>query len=710
MTEEASQLPPPKDAVHQAGGGVSGEEHHGHIKTVSSPILRYLTNVFNCHADDNKSWHTAQAATFIRCTQAGDPDSSHEGLPATLAEKVQLDFNDFLHYMTSDASNIVGPCRTSDQDLTYPLSSYFISSSHNTYLTGNQLYSESSTEAFKNVLLRGCRCVEIDVWDGDETDSEYSSSDLEDDDPKKAELYAKRRQTVEKAKKKLPKSILSKLEKTSLGKKLDKYVDKKTEHKAASPASASTPAGKEAKPVAKEDVKSPSPDVKSPASDTKSSSDVKSTPSAPLQKVPSLPVAATEPRVLHGYTLTKEVSFRDVCMAIRDHAFAVTDLPLIVSLEVHAGALQQEIMVQIMEQVWKGLLIQPPDKDCGVLPPPGDFRRKILVKVKYAPPGADTAAISDEDAGPVDPAAAEKKKKKKPSKIIHPLSDLGIYTRGVSFKSLKQPEATMPTHIFSLAEKTVAELHEKEAMQLFDHNRKYMMRAYPSGLRIGSSNLDPASFWRKGIQIVALNWQNWDEGMMLNEGMFAGTGGYVLKPEGYRCSKPGQDAEPQPVVTHRTLDLEVKLFAGQNLPLPLDETSAKSFNPYVKLELHVEENGERHGHLGHEGEEARARAASTDEDKEGQYKARSKTIKGTCDPDFKGETLELKGIPGVVEELSFVRFIIRDDESFRRDDLASWACVRLDRLRTGYRFVHLLDANGQETDGVLLVKVTKKVY
>lgn len=687
-------MPPPKDALHQAGGGVSGEEHHGRIKAVNESVLRYLTNVFNCHADENKSWHKAQAATFIRCTQAGDPDSNHEALPAQLAAKEQLDFNDFLHYMTSDASNIVGPCGTSGQDLTYPLSSYFISSSHNTYLTGNQLYSESSTDAFKNVLLRGCRCVEIDVWDGDDSDSEYSSSDLEDDDPKKAEIYAKRKQRVEKAKKKLPKSILSKLEKTSLGKKLDKYVDKKTEHKGATPASplpsAEKEKDKETKPVAEGDDK--------PAS------------SGVIQKLPSLPVAPTEPRVLHGYTLTKEVSFRDVCMAIKEHAFAVTDLPLIVSLEVHAGAQQQEVMVDIMKQVWDGLLVPPPDKNAEILPPPGDFRHKILVKVKYAPPGVDTAAVSDEDAGPVDPSAAEKKKKKKPSKIIHPLSDLGIYTRGVSFKSLSQPEASMPTHIFSLAEKAVAEVHEKEPMQLFEHNRKYMMRAYPSGLRIGSSNLDPASFWRKGIQIVALNWQNWDEGMMLNEGMFAGTGGYVLKPEGYRCAKPGQESGSQPLVTHHTLDLEVKLFAGQNLPMPLDETSAKGFNPYVKMELHVEEGGERHGNLGPAGEAAARRAASSDEDKEGQYKARSKTIKGTCDPDFKGEILELKGIPGVIEELSFVRFIIRDDESFRRDDLAAWACVRVDRLRTGYRFVHLLDANGQETDGVLLVKVSKKVY
>jgi phosphatidylinositol phospholipase C, delta len=60
-----------------------------------------------------------------------------------------------------------------------------------------------------------------------------------------------------------------------------------------------------------------------------------------------------------------------------------------------------------------------------------------------------------------------------------------------------------------------------------------------------------------------------------------------------------------------------------------------------------------------------------------------------------------------MDELTFVRFTVRDDE-IGRDDLAAWACVRLDRLGDGYRFVHLLDANARLTEGVILLKVEKQ--
>uniref|UniRef100_A0A671YCG3 Phosphoinositide phospholipase C n=1 Tax=Sparus aurata TaxID=8175 RepID=A0A671YCG3_SPAAU len=73
----------------------------------------------------------------------------------------------FTNFMRSPACDIFNPLHHEvNQDMEQPLCNYFIASSHNTYLTGDQLLSHSKTDMYAWVLQSGCRCVEVDCWDG----------------------------------------------------------------------------------------------------------------------------------------------------------------------------------------------------------------------------------------------------------------------------------------------------------------------------------------------------------------------------------------------------------------------------------------------------------------------------------------------------------------------------------------------------------------
>ncbi|XP_010788544.1 1-phosphatidylinositol 4,5-bisphosphate phosphodiesterase delta-4-like [Notothenia coriiceps] len=78
-----------------------------------------------------------------------------------------MTFDGFLMYLGSVEGSIFNPQWLGIfQDMSQPLCHYFISSSHNTYLMEDQLRGQSSVEGYIRALSRGCRCVEVDCWDG----------------------------------------------------------------------------------------------------------------------------------------------------------------------------------------------------------------------------------------------------------------------------------------------------------------------------------------------------------------------------------------------------------------------------------------------------------------------------------------------------------------------------------------------------------------
>ncbi|KAK7929789.1 hypothetical protein WMY93_006184 [Mugilogobius chulae] len=91
----------------------------------------------------------------------------------TAKKQKRMTKDGFLMYLQGEEGSILNPKHKEVyQDMTQPLSHYYISSSHNTYLQGHQISGPSSVEAYINVLMKGCRCVELDCYDGPDEEPE----------------------------------------------------------------------------------------------------------------------------------------------------------------------------------------------------------------------------------------------------------------------------------------------------------------------------------------------------------------------------------------------------------------------------------------------------------------------------------------------------------------------------------------------------------
>ncbi|XP_006888547.1 PREDICTED: 1-phosphatidylinositol 4,5-bisphosphate phosphodiesterase zeta-1 [Elephantulus edwardii] len=79
----------------------------------------------------------------------------------------QMSVEGFTRYMDSSECLVFkNECKHVYQDMNHPLCDYFISSSHNTYLISDQLVGRSDLWGYISALVKGCRCLEIDCWDG----------------------------------------------------------------------------------------------------------------------------------------------------------------------------------------------------------------------------------------------------------------------------------------------------------------------------------------------------------------------------------------------------------------------------------------------------------------------------------------------------------------------------------------------------------------
>ncbi|XP_005230695.1 1-phosphatidylinositol 4,5-bisphosphate phosphodiesterase zeta-1 [Falco peregrinus] len=131
--------------------------------------------LFHAYSPDCKILPDTQLIEFLRKEQFETEACEITALEIILKyepieevrKRRQMSFEGFIRYMSSEDSSIFkNEHRTVYQDMNHALCDYFISSSHNTYLTSDQLIGSSDLWGYISALLKGCRCLEIDCWDG----------------------------------------------------------------------------------------------------------------------------------------------------------------------------------------------------------------------------------------------------------------------------------------------------------------------------------------------------------------------------------------------------------------------------------------------------------------------------------------------------------------------------------------------------------------
>ncbi|KAI9903712.1 hypothetical protein N3K66_000241 [Trichothecium roseum] len=420
-----------------------------------------------------------------------------------------------------------------------------------------------------------------------------------------------------------------------------------------------------------------------------------------------------EPKVTHGFTLTSHISFRDVCQTIRrvfeeEYEEAAktpghTPAPVLLSLENHCGAVGQQRLVDIMKEEFGPWLLSEAVREEGHREQEGsgehvtlaELGAKIAVIVEYhfagEPESSDTDSSDEGDAEDEREARKEYKEQKKKegaSIIIPELAKLGVYAQSVKpvDKSWYDPGILTDGphhHLINVSESGLKSHLPKHTAAIAKHNSEHLMRVFPKGTRIGSSNLKPVPFWGLGAQICALNWQHFGTSNQLNDALFATTDGYVLKPKALRAGGDGN------LGTGRKKILRLHVAGATNVPLH-DESEADSIRPYLTCTLyHPDDLSE-----------------DTPKRKTNSYRQHRLGFlhKGENPPPIDPIWDDILEWEYWDTEMSFVRLLLKSDENWTKNPMFATVAIRLQYVGEEWTFVRLLDMKGQETNCTVLVR------
>ncbi|XP_068201247.1 inactive phospholipase C-like protein 1 isoform X1 [Palaemon carinicauda] len=141
-------------------------------------LIRYANKDYLTLEDFHLFLEGEQGLAGLTSENVAEIIEKYEPAPEARKNKQML-IDGFTKYLMSDECDLFDAShREVCQDMCQPLGHYFISTSHNTYLLEDQLKGPSSVDGYIRVLTCGCRCVKVDVWDGQDEPMVYHGNTL----------------------------------------------------------------------------------------------------------------------------------------------------------------------------------------------------------------------------------------------------------------------------------------------------------------------------------------------------------------------------------------------------------------------------------------------------------------------------------------------------------------------------------------------------
>lgn len=575
-------------------------------------------------------------------------------------------------------------------DMNRPLCHYWIAASHNTYLTGDQLQSSSSVEHYAVVLKRGCRSVEIDLWDGQAGEPiVFHGNTL----TSKILFRDVLKTIAENAFVTSPYPVILSIE---------NHLSPEQQEAAAHLIRAELD-GLLAPPL--DEAQLPSPNalrhkiiIKARVVGDKVKvkpmhyEDSDSENERDLGALPSLPAFATAlDLAAQRRTSVKLTALLDEDADDDDNDNDTDDKAAASSTATAAANLQslgkdKDEFRSARAETNAVPLASVPKKKSSLL---SAVRSRGKKTVKIAEKKKD-----DDDGGDDDSAGKVRKGRhdddadssEEESKKIAILQKVGIMTasttarerqpttasfavliglRGVQLDSFDEAsvQKTPCYHMTSFSETKIERmLQSVPASDIAAFNQRLLSRVYPKGIRVDSSNQSPITPWLLGCQLVAMNYQTHDKPMWQYHARFSDNGGcgYVLKPSNWL--RRGFD--PMIVAPSPQMVLSIEIISGWQLPKGGDVTEL--IDPYVHVDIY---------------------GAVAD-----KKKCRTGAVHNN---GFNPSWRQRFKFPLREPQAALLMLRVCDDDRTQREQVLGYRCVPVSCIMPGYRSVYLLDEAGQ---------------